>query len=123
LPAGVKPSSAHVRLGARDITREFAVRPNRRFEALVRGLRNGRNILTATAHGAIGARLTITGHPLGGPIFAGPQLPAWQCEAGAVDGKCDKPATFTYLYRSTDPSKAGLQPYNLQNPPTDVAST
>ncbi|HVT64945.1 MAG TPA: DUF6351 family protein [Mycobacteriales bacterium] len=123
LPAGVKPSSVRVRLGHRDITREFAVRPNHRFAALVHGLNTGRNVVVATARGARGARLTITDHPLGGPVFAGPQLPAWQCEAGAVDAKCDKPAAFSYLYRSSDPTKAGLQPYNLNHPASDVAMT
>ena len=123
LPSGVKPSAASMRIGARDVTSEFAVRPNGRLEALVDGLRDGRNVLTATATGARGARITITDHPLGGPVFAGPQLPAWTCEKGAVDAKCDKPATFQYLYMSTDPSKAGLQPYDPKSPPTDVAST
>lgn len=123
LPAGVAPSAARVRVGSRDVTREFAVRPNHRFEALLHGLKNGRNVVIATAHGAVGARLTITGHPLGGPIFAGPQLPAWTCEAGAVDAKCDKPASYKYLYKSTDPSKPGLQPYDVQRPPSDIAST
>jgi hypothetical protein len=123
LPGGVDPSSARVHIGERDVTREFAVRPNTRFEALVHGLKNGRNELSATARGARGAKLTITSHPLGGPVFAGPQLPAWKCEPGAVDAKCDKPATFAYLYRSSDPSKAGLQPYDRSHRPTDVAST
>jgi hypothetical protein len=123
LPAGVDPSSVRVRVGGRDVTREFGARPNKRFEALVDGLHNGRNVLTATARGTHGASLTITSHPLGGPVFAGPQLPAWKCELGAVDAKCDKPATFKYLYKSTDPSKAGLQPYDRRHPPSDVAST
>ncbi|HWC36840.1 MAG TPA: DUF6351 family protein [Mycobacteriales bacterium] len=123
LPAGVKSSSVRVHVGRRDVTHEFAVRPNRRFEALVTGLKNGRNELIATARGARGARLTVTSHPLGGPVFAGPQLPAWQCEPGAVDAKCDKPATFTYLYRSSDPTKAGLQAYDPKHPASDVAST
>ena len=123
LPSGVDPSSARVRVGSRDVSSEFAVRQNKRFEALVDGLANGRNVVTATASGAIGATLTITSHPLGGPVFAGPQLPAWKCEPGAVDAKCDKPAAFTYMYKSTDPSKAGLEPYDPKHPATDVAST
>ena len=123
LPSGVKPASVHVRLGRRDITREFAVRPNHRFEALVDGIKNGRNVLTATARGAHGAKLVVTGHPLGGPVFAGPQLPAWTCEAGATDAKCDKPATFSYLYKSTDPTKAGLLGYDPKHPAADVATT
>src|SRR5438445_9139905 len=123
LPSGADASSVRVRVGGRDVTGAFAVRPNKRFEALVDGLNDGPNVLTATAGGARGARLTITSHPLGGPVFAGPQLPAWKCEPGAIDAKCDKPAGFTYLYKSSDPLKAGLQPYDPKHPATDVAST
>ncbi|HVX70892.1 MAG TPA: DUF6351 family protein, partial [Mycobacteriales bacterium] len=123
LPGDVRPSSVQVRLGRRDVTRQFAVRPNHRFEALLHGLKLGRNVVTATARGATGARLIVTNHPLGGPVFAGPQLPAWTCEAGAVDAKCDKPAAFSYLYRSSNPAKSGLLPYDPAHPATDVAST
>jgi hypothetical protein len=123
LPAGVKPSTVRVHVGSRDVTRAFAVRPDHRFAALVRGLKTGRNVVTATAKGAVGARLTITDHPIGGPLFAGPQLPAWGCQAGAVDAKCNQPAVFSYLYRSSDPTKAGLHPYDPKHPATDVAMT
>jgi hypothetical protein len=123
LPSGVKPSSVRVKVGNRDVTRKFAVRPSKRFEALVTGLRKGRNVVTATARGARGARLTITNHPIGGPLFAGPQLPAWQCQEGAVDAKCNMPSSFAYLYKSTDATKGGLLPYDPKHPADDVAMT
>ena len=30
-------------------------------------------------------------------------------------------ATFSYLYKSSDPAKQGLQPYDPANPAADVA--
>ena len=47
-----------------------AVRPNGRYEGLVIGLADGANRLTASMPGAAGA-VTITNHPIGGPVFAG----------------------------------------------------
>jgi len=64
-----------------------------------------------------------TDHPNGGPVFSGPQLQPWHCPDGATDAQCDQPPQFTYLYKSTDPSKVDLQPYDPANPPSDVAST
>jgi hypothetical protein len=98
-------------------------RRGRSLKGLVRGLRNGRNVLKAELPDGTGARLAITNHPNGGPVFAGPQLKPWECEEGALNKKCDKPPELTYVYQSTDPSKDGLQPYDPENPPSDVATT
>jgi len=114
---------ARVLLNGDDVTAAFAERPNGKIEGLVRGLHDGLNELTATLPDGTGARLAITDHPNGGPMFAGPQLQPWKCEAGAVDAACNKPAVYTYLYRSTDPTKFGLQPYDPAKPPSDVAMT
>jgi hypothetical protein len=104
------------------VTRAFRHRSGRRREGVVGGLRLGRNRLTATARGARGARLTITNHPNGGPVFSGPQIQPWKCQKTAVDAHCNQPPVFTYLYKSTDRSKAGLQPYDPAHPPSDVAT-
>ncbi len=74
IPTGVSPSSVKVTLGANDITKEFAMRPNSLYEGLVTGLVNGANLLKATAKGAGSAAITITNHPNGGPVFSGPQI-------------------------------------------------
>jgi hypothetical protein len=110
------------RLGTRDVRRAFRPRPDGHVEGVVRGLEVGRNRLTVrTRHG--GARLTITNHPNGGPVFSGPQIQPWKCEPAAKDAQCDRPATYRFLYRSTDPSKADLVPYDPKHPPGDVATT
>ena len=111
------------RLNGTDVTRAFAVRPNKKIEGFVSGLHNGVNELTAILPDGTGARLRLTNHPNGGPLFAGPQLQPWKCEAGALDAQCNKPAKYAYLYESTDPTKSGLQPYDPAKPPTDLATT
>jgi hypothetical protein len=123
LPHGAAAKGLRVKLGKRDVTAAFTHRSGREVEGLVDRLALGKNELVATAPHSRGARLTITDHPNGGPLFSGPQLQPWKCEPGAVDPQCNKPPAFSYLYRSTDPTKAGLQPYDPANPPTDVAST
>ncbi len=123
LPRKVKPSKVHVHLNGRDVTGQFARRSNGRYEALVEGLRLGDNSIRATAPGYRGTR-TITNHPNGGPIFAGPQLKPYQCQEGARDDQCNQPASYSLLYKSTDPQKQNeLQPYDPDNPPDDVATT
>jgi hypothetical protein len=123
LPRHAKAQGLKVTLGTRDVTSTFAHRVDGRLEGVVDGLALGRNRLTATAPGARGARLTITNHPNGGPVFSGPQLEPWKCQKAAVDAQCNQPPEFTYLYKSTDPTKPELLPYDPSNPPSDVATT
>jgi hypothetical protein len=87
-----------------------------------KGLEVGANTLTARGP-SDRATLTITNHPIGGPIFSGPQIQPWYCLPDALDAQCNRPSTFTYHYKSTDPTKSGFQPYDSGNPPSDVAST
>ena len=87
------------------------------------GLNLGRNVLQATLKSGWAARITLVNHPSSGPVFAGPQLKPWTCQTGATDKQCDQPPTFTYLYKSTNPAKTGFQPYDPNNPPSDVAQT
>ena len=123
LPRGADAAGLHVSLGDRDVSGTFTHWYGRTAKGLVDGLALGPNEIVATAPGATGATLTITDHPNGGPIFSGPQLQPWHCEAGAVDAQCNKPAVYGYLYKSTDPTKPELQPYDPANPPSDVATT
>jgi hypothetical protein len=123
LPPGATPSSARMDLSGRDVTREFAVRPDGKLDGLVSGLSLGPNVLTARLPDGYGARITITNHPNGGPVFAGPQPKPWGCEAGAVDKQCDKPVQYGFMYMSTNPNKNGFQPYDPASPPSDVAQT
>ncbi|HEX6877937.1 MAG TPA: DUF6351 family protein [Nocardioidaceae bacterium] len=122
LPARVAPGQVRVYLADQDVTQQFAARPNGRFEGLLSGMQVGENVVRVEAPGYAGQR-TITNHPNGGPVFAGPQHVPYQCQSGAQDAQCDQPASYSLLYKSTDPTKPGLQPYDPDNPPSDVATT
>jgi hypothetical protein len=106
----------------RDVSKAFAVRGNRR-QGIVRGLRVGRNLLTATLPDGRSDTVAIVNHPNGGPVFSGPQVNPWRCPQSARDAKCNQPPTYEYLYKSTNPASSGLQPYDPENPPPDVATT
>src|SRR3954447_6210198 len=62
----VTPAGANVAVDGRDVTSQFAVRPDGRYLALLTGLKNGANVVTAG-----GQRITILNHPIGGPVLAG----------------------------------------------------
>ena len=119
----VRRTTFRIRLNGREVTRTFAMRATGRYEGLVTGLRVGRNVLTATGPGRRTGRLVITNHPNGGPVFTGPQLGPYRCQEGAADAQCNQPPTATLLYKSSNPSRPGLQPYDRSNPPDDVATT
>jgi hypothetical protein len=94
LPAGVDPDRVRVRLGRSDVSDAFALRENGRFQGLLDGLAEGDNELTARAPGVSGARLTITNHPHGGPVFSGPQIQPWVCQPTAVDEQCNQDPAY-----------------------------
>jgi len=77
-PSGANTASAKVAVDGADVTASFARRPNGRYMGLVTGLKNGENVLTARIAGS-GSQITITNHPIGGPVFSGPQMQPWVC--------------------------------------------
>ena len=123
LPPGASRADLRVALNGTDVTPQFAQRPDHQVEGLLSPLRPGPNTVVARLVDGRGATLTITDHPIGGPVFSGPQIEPWLCQKTAVDPQCDEPSRFTYLYRSTNPTKPDLQPYDPASPPSDVAMT
>ena len=121
LPAGV--TGAKITLNDVDVSSQFGLRANGRYMGRLTGLALGANTLSAKAKGGPATRVTITNYPNGGPVFSGPQIQPWSCQGGAVDAQCNQSAEYTYLYKSTDPMKGGLQPYDPASPPDDVATT
>ena len=127
-PNGAHLPLARIEVNGVDVTSAFAVRANGRYMGLVTGLNDGNNVLTAHIPGR-GARITITNHPIGGPVFAGAQLKPWICATKAsrpvtvvgnpgstpatatantkasglsddpVDDQCNTPPTYTYFYQ------------------------
>ena len=134
LPTGTDASRLRVHLasgdGFRDVSDAFAVRPGGRVLGLVEALPTGRSVLIAAAggrHGPATARITLTNHPNGGPVFSGPQVTPWVCTTqnnalgAAQDAQCNAAApTYQFFYRNTG---GGFAPYDPANPPSDVATT
>ena len=141
LPPSVDPTrGVKVALNGTLINDMFAVRPDGRYQGLVTGLNNGDNLLTVrTPQG--GAKITITNHPIGGPVFSGAQVQPWICatptpvaESGntpasnasglttvAFDSQCNIATEYKLFYRTTTPgcSTALPDPSPPAAPPTN----
>jgi hypothetical protein len=120
------------RLNGAALNGVFARRANGRVEGLVTGLHLGANSLTAQLEDGRGASLTIINHPIGGPVFFGPQVQPWACPTGSADAQCDQAPTYSYSYMPAGQAGAGVgvagqggagafQPYDPANPPPSAA--
>jgi hypothetical protein len=124
LPARVDPETVRVSLNGTDVTSAFAVRPNGRYQGVVTGLVVGPNDLMATMRQGPTVHLTITNHPSGGPIFAGPQVQPWVCRTitgfpAPTDAQCNAAPAFTYAYMSA--ATHTFQPYDPAAPPAPAS--
>jgi hypothetical protein len=152
LPAGAQADALKVDVDGQDVTSAFAARADGRISGLVTGLKNGPNVITARV-GRAGARLTVTNHPIGGPLFAGPQIQPWICATPTAqpatarspataasglssqpsDAQCNIAAEYKLFYRTTEqqctqPPRSGgtpcFKPYDPTGPaPEDLATT
>lgn len=120
LPAGAS-GALTVDVGGRNVSDAFAQRANGRVIGLVTGLSPGNNVVTAKIDGKKGASLTISNHPIGGPVFSGPQIQPWICatptaqpatstspatfasglSTAAVDAQCNIATEYKLYYRTT----------------------
>ena len=148
LPAGVDPSTPRIDVDGRDVKSAFSAGrlagllqgiPAQNTLAIdpaanallgdVTGLKVGANVLTVTLPDGYGARITITDHPMGGPVFAGPQVQPWICTTSsnslgtATDAQCDAPTVFTYQYKNA--ATGQFSSYDPANPPpsAEIATT
>lgn len=118
---GARPG-LRVEVDGRDVTGRFAPAPDGRLVGLVDGLRDGRNEVTARS-GVGGARLTVTNHPIGGPLIAGPQLQPWICGTEReglgppADAQCNAGAVHSFVYRNA--VTQSFEPYRPESPPQD----
>jgi hypothetical protein len=128
VPKPVEPSGIRVEVGGRDVTAAFHVQDGN-LVGLVEGLAVGENRLTARPRHGAGAALTITNHPTGGPLFAGPQVQPWLCGTElvglgpATDAQCDAPSKFLFFYK--DIQTGTFTSYDPAAPPpaSAIAST
>ncbi len=124
---GATPDNVKLALDGKDVT--GAAQPagrDGRLLALVSGMKPGKHTITARAAGAK-ASLTVTDHPITGPVFSGPHLPLPVCttqELGLgppTDADCSAPTKVTWQYRSTDGRFKPL--VDPTQRPADVAQT
>src|SRR3954453_19186705 len=119
---GVKSTKRlHVTVRGKNRTKAFGKAADGKVEGLVTHVKVGKSAIVATS-GKRAAKLVVTNHPKGGPVFSGPQLQPWRGQPTAKDAQCNEPASFSYLYKSTDGS-SGFKDYDPKNPPSDVADT
>ncbi|MGH2727354.1 MAG: DUF6351 family protein, partial [Actinomycetota bacterium] len=85
-PAAVLATLWDATLNDADITKSFSAvrgalstagKPH--LLGMVKGLKAGKNLLSVRMPDGSGARITITNHSIGGPIFGGPQVLPWVC--------------------------------------------
>ncbi|MDX1669545.1 MAG: DUF6351 family protein, partial [Limnobacter sp.] len=125
---------AEVSLNGEDITSVFSMTEDSRYIGLVEGMRLGSNTLRVSKIQGKFLSTDIVNHPLGGPVFSGPQVQPWTCtNAQAMDAQCNQPPTFELKYlpadklqnilMNSDPEGRSLadalQPFDPENPPAD----
>jgi hypothetical protein len=109
--------------GSDNVTGIFHELPSGRNQGLLEGLELGKNVLEVELSNGRSRSVVITNHPNGGPVFSGPQVGPWTCQESAEDEKCNQPPEYEFLYKSSNPLSSGLQPYDPESPPSDVATT
>src|SRR4051794_8683030 len=114
MPDKADPGKLRLRLNGHDVTSSFRQHSDGHGLGLLTGLRLGQNSVSASLPDGRGARLVVTNHPLGGPVFAGPQVHPWTCSNDSKSPKCYQKPTFTYTYVGTD---GGTHSYDPKNPP------
>ena len=89
LPASANASQLRVDIDGTDASSAFSTLADGRTVGLLTGLKNGANVVTAKAADASfgGARLTITNHPIGGPVLLGAQIQPWVCATPTPVGR------------------------------------
>ncbi len=104
-PAGTDTNNAQVTLNGVSVKSAFATR-NGHYTGLVTGLGNGDNVLTASPQGGTAAQITITNHPITGPILSGPHITPYECRlpdnnlVATGDADCSAMTQVEYFYAS-----------------------
>jgi Tannase-like family of unknown function (DUF6351)/PEP-CTERM motif len=119
----VPPTGTTVYAGAANVTSSFGTHGGR-YLGVVSGLPVGVTTLTVTLPDSSGASIPIDNHPIDGPVFTGPHLQPWDCEATGFDlppdANCNVPPKVEYRYAAT--AGGAYQAYDLNNPPATVAT-
>lgn len=111
------------KLNTTDVTNQFALRENKRWMGRISGMKVGENTLTIQVNSLPSVTSNLRNYPNEGPIFSAPPVARLRCQDGGEPLTCNQPAEYTFLYKSSQPGSVGLKPYDVKNPPTDVATT
>jgi hypothetical protein len=132
-----------VRLNGSDVSDAFRpIEGSEDRQALLGGLKIGKNALELRIDGTVRSRLALVNHPVVGPIVSGPHLKPFICQTEtdglgpAIDSDCQAQTIVQYYYKSKEPTPSGggggrrapgsltpgFKPYDPSGPmPTDVA--
>jgi Tannase-like family of unknown function (DUF6351) len=122
IPGASPTGTVHVFAGTRDVSSAFARRSDGRTIGLITGLDVGPTQVKADLDGKQIAVLTVTNHPIGGPVFSGPQIQPWICATpggqpptptdpgsspsglptGPTDAQCNAATDYQLYYRTTE---------------------
>lgn len=133
-PSGAGLAGVRVAVNGTDVTASFRPAPDGLgLLGVATGLRDGDNTLSVDAGGQP-LRLTLTNHPITGPLFAGPLESPFMCETERfrlvtgdtlgvpLDANCSVERRVDYVYRSTVDDS--LRPWTDRSAhPADVAHT
>lgn len=133
LPAGTTSSNTSVTANGKPINVALAAGPSpSTLIGVVQGLPDGISQVVVNTTDAQGnahtGNLSVTSTARTSSVIVPPVTPLI-CRTTAfglgapVDADCNAPVQYTYLYRSTDPTKTALQPYDPAHPASDVAQT
>ena len=137
VPRNVPVNQVIVTVDGVDVTDAFAEDPagSRRLEGVIDGLPLGDSTIVVSSNGKGKGRptasLTVTNHPITGPIFSGPQQEPFLCSTDGhrgnaelgpvVDDDCSMDTVVSFKYRTTGGSWADYDPDAER--PTDMATT
>lgn len=121
-------SAPRVDVGGRDVSSAFRQQGPGRWMGLITGLRSGNNEVRAITADGRGARLRLTNHNQGGPLFAGPQVQPWVCDASPAFApprgpQCAKTVTYSFKYKNALTDEFNAYDPAAPPPPSSVAQT
>ncbi len=130
VPEEIGLDNVSVWVGTREVTADFGrVADGHALEGVVSGLPEGDTVVTAFA-GPHRARVTLTNHPITGPMFAGPKQEPFLCATDShranamlgevLDDDCSVETRVDFLYFAAED---GFQPYDPAGPRPDDMTT
>src|SRR5688572_9825301 len=128
LPPGTKADQLTVTLNGKDMMPRLSLdTASGEYRGVIDGLAVGTNrVIAKIERPRNEASLTITNHPITGPILSGPHLTPFECSTEAsglgpaLDANCSAPSKTSRFYRTT---ANAFKPFDPTAPPADVATT